>query len=365
MRRPTRRAFLVATLAGFPGAAQKKGALFEPDWKRYSDPTTEFPVYRLTGSGYSSRLPAYYQRCISRRGGFLLCACDRSGSLQAHRLDLKTGESRQLTEAEALDGSSLALSPDERRFWYFDGPILRTALLSNLRDRDVYRVPAGWQRTPGMSLVDDGNNVLFGEQREDTSRLRMVGSRGALRTIVEQPWEIGHPLARPRRAQVLYRQGDQALWLVNMDGRQNRRLTLAEGRVGPADWSRDGRLVLYLNLPADTRQLNAIRECTPDQNTDRPVGKTSQFQHFGFNRDNSVFVGASRNAASPTVLLLLRVTQREFTLCEHRASDPGAVAPIFSPDSRRIYFNSDRDGKPAIYCMVVEKIVEETEDKEP
>ena len=81
----------------------------------------------------------------------------------------------------------------------------------------------------------------------------------------------------------------------------------------------------------------------------------------GFNRDTSVFVGASHNVASPVVLILLRVTRRELTLCEHKASHPETVAPVFAPDSQRIYFQSDRDGKPALYCMHAEKLVEKTE----
>ncbi len=163
------------------------------------------------------------------------------------------------------------------------------------------------------------------------------------------------------RAQILYRQADEALWLINADGTQNRKLKLAPGRVGPANWAPDGKTILYLNFPEDTTQLNTIRESMPDTNTEKLVGKTSQFVHFGFNRDTSVFVGASRNGGSPTVLLLLRVTRREFTICEHKATHPEAVAPIFSPDSQRVYFQSDRHGKSAIYCMHVEKLVEKTD----
>ena len=37
------------------------------------------------------------------------------------------------------------------------------------------------------------------------------------------------------------------------------------------------------------------------------------------------------------------------------------MAPIFSPDSQRVYFQSDRHGKPAIYDMHIEKLVEKTE----
>jgi oligogalacturonide lyase len=60
------------------------------------------------------------------------------------------------------------------------------------------------------------------------------------------------------------------------------------------------------------------------------------------------------------LLLLLRVARRELTLCEHRSSDPMLVAPVFSPSSQRVFFQSDRHGKPAIYTMAVERFVEET-----
>jgi Tol biopolymer transport system component len=148
---------------------------------------------------------------------------------------------------------------------------------------------------------------------------------------------------------------------VNSDGAQNRKLPLAGGLIGPARWSPDGRTVLYLNFPDDPTQLHALRECSPDQNTDKLVARTSQFAHFGCNTNTSVFVGASQNRAAPHILILLRLTRRELSLCEHRASNPAMVAPIFSADSQQIFFESDRDGKPAIYRIHVEKLVEETE----
>jgi oligogalacturonide lyase len=82
---------------------------------------------------------------------------------------------------------------------------------------------------------------------------------------------------------------------------------------------------------------------------------------FGANADSSVFVGASGSKASPYLLLLVRSVRRELTLCEHRASDPRLVSPQFSPNSQRVFFQSDRHGKMAIYSMRVEKLVEETE----
>jgi oligogalacturonide lyase len=127
-------------------------------------------------------------------------------------------------------------------------------------------------------------------------------------------------------------------------------------------WSPDGRAVLYLNVPADSRKLRNIREFTPDSNEDKAVSDTTQYACFERNTDGSVFVGASGSKASPYVLLLVRAVHREFTLCEHRASDPAKVSPIFSPNSQSVFFSSDQHGKPAIYRIGVDKLVEATEE---
>ncbi|MGA3015820.1 MAG: hypothetical protein ABSF62_01785 [Bryobacteraceae bacterium] len=354
----SRRGFLFSGFAAALLAQEKPGASFPSAVKRYSDPTTELDVYRLTDPSYPSTLPAAYNRAIAHNNAWMLFCCDRNGSPQAFRLDLKSGETRELTTVEDLDGSSLTLTPDNRSFCFFAG---RSLFLSGLggRPRELYKIPEGWERTAGLSVGPDGTHATFAERQAGGSRLRMVPlAQAAARTVTESPFVISHPIARPMRAQILFRQGDDALWLVNSDGTQKHQLKFATGRVGPADWAPDGKTVLYLNFPEDSKQLTAIRECNPDAASDQLVAKTSQFAHFGFNRDTSVFVGASRSAASPTILLLLRVTQRELTLCEHKASHPETTAPRFSPDAQRVYFQSDRDGKPAIYCMHVERLVE-------
>lgn len=363
--RISRRSFLVSGLAAVPllAAEGPKGASYPSDWRRYADPTTELEVFRLTDPAYSSLLPAYYNRAIAKNSAWMLYASDRAGSLQAFRMDLKNGANKQLTDVENLDASSLTLTPDNRSFCYFAGRSLYIANIGTLHEREIYQVPNGWERSPGMTVGPDGTHATFAEQQAKGSRLRMVSLvQGAAQTVFESPAVMSDPLPRPMRAQIVYRQGDESLWLVNADGKQNHQLKVAEGKVGPANWAPDGKTLLYLNFPADRTQLNAIREQTPDSNTDKMVAKTSQFAAFGFNRDTSVFVGASHNA-SPTILLLLRATRRELTLCEHKASRVETTSPMFSPDSQRIYFASDRDGKPAIYGMHVEKLVEKTESE--
>jgi len=357
MRLWTRRNFLgalgMASIAG-------KGATFPTDWRRFADPSTEFQVFRLTDPGYSSYLGGDFGRVFSRRNTFLLFASDRTGSLQVFRMELKTGATRQLTSAAELDVDSTALLPDERSFCYFDGNRLCQMNLSSLREREIYGVPGGWRRGHRPAVTGDGQSVIVPELQGSGSRLRMVGvAKGQAATLVEAAWPMTDPAANPRRDQILYRQGEEGLWVVNFDGQQNRRLKTAAGRLGPASWAPDGKTVLYLSKPKG--ELHAIREHTPDLNQDRLVAKTSQFAHFGFNGNTSVFVGASQNRASPHILILLRATRRELTVCEHAASDAGWVAPAFSPDSQKIYFQSDRHGKRAIYSVDVERFVEKIE----
>ncbi len=357
----TRRGFFAAS-ATFPSFLQAgSGDGFEADRKRFLDPTTEFEVIRLTDTSYSSYLPASFGRPLSKKGVTLVYASDRAGSLQAFRMEIKTGVSKQLSNATLLDAASLNILPDDRGVCFFDGPALVSVPFNSLKPRTVYEVPQGWEHAGGFTISEDGMYALAVEKKDGRSRLRLIPMmKGGPTTLVDASGLIEAPQARPKRASALYRLNGE-LWLVHFDGQQNRKLKTAVGECGPMHWAPDGRSALYLNLPLDKTKLNNLREIVVDSGVDTYIANTTQFVNFACNPDASVFVGASGSKASPHVLLLLRLTKREFTLCEHKASDPKMVAPVFSPTSQRIYFESDRHGKPAIYTMSLERIVEPTE----
>jgi len=361
----TRRWFLSAApaaLAGLTGKANADKTKPVPSaYFRYKDPSTEFPVLRLTDPAFTSLLPAHYGRAVSRKSTFLLFASDVTGQMEAFRMESKTGASRQLTEQEGLDPASLTLTADERSFCCLAAGKLLMVNLGSGKIREVYRIPEGFEAGSGMSLAEDGLYSALIEKKGASHRLRLIRlADGTATTLAQADEEMRDPIVRPRRASVLYsREG--GLWLANYDGQQNYRLRVAEGETGPANWSPDGRSVLYLNYPADRRRLHNIREFVPDTNEDSVIGDTTQFVAFERNGDASVFTGASGSKASPHVLLLVRAVKRELTLCEHRASDPRMVSPIFSPNSQNVFFVSDQHGKPAIYSMAVEKFVSATD----
>ncbi len=334
------------------------GRLTPPEWVKYADPATELDVTRLTDPKFTSGLAPAHLRQFGRRSDFLIYWSDRSGSRQICHLDLKSGESRQVTEVEGLDISTISLAPDERTVTFFHGGTLTEVNGATGAIRDLYKLPEGTTRA-GFTQSADGS-IYFAQRREAGKSLIMRATRLKTAPFLQVDGDVDLLMVRPRRAQLLYR-ANGVFTLLNTDGSNlKKQLRLEAGNTGEVLWTPFGRTFVYLHLPEDPKQLISLREQTPDDGTDKLLARTSQFESFGPNADASVFAGASRSKASSYVLLLLRVTKRELTLCEHRASDPAMVAPTFSPDSKTIYFVSDRHGKSALYRIHVEKFVEET-----
>jgi oligogalacturonide lyase len=272
-------------------------------------------------------------------------------------MDLKTGESRQLTTASKLDISTVSMLADDRNVCYCDGDSLEVFAG---RVRTIYTVGEGWQRGEAFAIADDGNHAVLSERKDSGYRLRLITiARRSAETIAESSVPITMAATRPRRAGVLYARED-GLWLVNYDGQQNRKLRTAQGTIGSALWSADGRSVYYIRQPGDAKMYE-LRECIPDANDDKLVAPTTQFVAFTRNSDASVFVGVSGSKAAPYILLLLRLGRRELAVAEHRASNAKAVAVQFSPNSQRLFYQTDREGKPAIYSMALERFVEMTD----
>jgi Tol biopolymer transport system component len=343
----TRRDFLA--LAGV-------GYIWPSELKRYPDPATDLDVGLLTNPAFTSGMSARHLRLFSRRSNWLLYWSERSGTRQAFVLDLESSQSKQLTDVTALDPAGLSFSPDDRNFYFFEGPSLYLAAVTNGKGREIYRTSDTAQRT-GFAVASDGT-VFVAERSAGASRILTLSKQNP-RVIFESADEIQSIAARPRHTELFFRTAD-AVWLLNADGSGKLRVKTAPGEIADAAWTPSGRTLTYLHIPEDTRELITLREFNPEDNTDHLIASTSQFISAAANGDASVFTGASRSKASAYVLILLRSVKRDLTLCEHHASDPRMVEPVFSPDSQSVFFVSDRHGRPAVYRVRVERFVEQT-----
>jgi len=118
---PSRRAFLALMSARPLLSAAGKGQESPGDMKRFLDAATEFEVVRMTGTDYESILPSNTGRAVSRRAEFFLCASNRGQGMQAYRIDVKTGKTRQLTELAALEPETMTLAGNDRWLYAIDG----------------------------------------------------------------------------------------------------------------------------------------------------------------------------------------------------------------------------------------------------
>lgn len=261
-------------------------------------------------------------------------------------MDLHTGVVRQLAETTALDPLSLSLDQSERFLRFLDGGTLKQLHIGSHRLTTIAEAVAAYT---GRTTAD---LLLLRE-----NRLQRPGGE-TLASDVEGPC-----LLSPDGTSCLFRQmsGQECEYAVLSLRSKSASKRLASGRVRSPFWSPDSQSVLLLrDTDHNGITLSEVHRVSDPATAEEAVSTTGQFASFAPNGDASVFVSASRSKAQPTVDLLLRSPKRELTLCEHRASHPDSVTPVFSPDSRRVYFQSDREGKPAIYSINVEKLVEPT-----
>jgi oligogalacturonide lyase len=280
-------------------------------------------------------------------------------------LELKGGALKPLTAAAALHPRALALSPDDKTLYFTDGDrLLATASSSLSKPRELYRAtsPEVWSR--GFSLCEDGSTLTFFDGAKLMALNPKTPGKPTPQVITEANPEATEALAF-KGNQVIFRDPQKGFHAYFPAlGPKPLRLSL-EGQFGPAYWNPDGRSFLFLRTNQGPGKANSLHEYSFDTKQESLVGRTSQFVHFNRNADSSVFVGASGSKAQPYLLLMLRITRRELALCEHKASDATMVAPVFSPSSKRVFFVTDRLGKPAIFSMMVDRLVEPTEADEP
>ncbi len=324
------------------------------EFVRFADPVTETPVVRLTNPVSDSVLPAATNRFVSVKDRFLVFSSNRTGRFAPFRVNLRTGVLSQLASPQALDTRSLCMDHTEKLIYFLDGGSLRRVSLNGKKEE-----PPVTSKISAFSLGASATDLLVLRD----GKLE-YSSGGTARPVAENV--SGECLLQPGGKGCVFARGaneSREYWYAPLGTPKPALTRLASGRVSNAVWSADGRSILFLREVTKGEVVTSeIWEATVDTAGERCIAPTSQFAAFSPNTDDSVFVGASRSRAQRNIILLLRSVRREFTLCEHRSKDAAFASPVFSPDSKRVYFESDRDGKPAIYSVNVELLVEPTPD---
>jgi oligogalacturonide lyase len=367
-------------------------------------------VWRLTDPATLHHLPHYHHRFIARNREFFLVASEISGERQIHELRIvDSGRGRgqpplarmtQLTEGPGIHPYSPTLGTRDRWFYLLQGDTLKQVQMRNRKDRRIYSAPGGWHLTGHLGSSADHRYVALVEMRagDEVSgfeqqfekrplcRLRVVEARTGKNWIAAESndW-MAYPQFRPQGNTILYchegpwHKVDGRIRVVGLNGENPRNLRPREAGegLGHEFWGvgeDQTYYVYYIFYPDETGRGATVRRIEESSGKEEVVSRCTSFGWMQGNHDSSVIVGASRSLAGPNVYLLFPRLKREMTLCEHASSGkPHAVAgspeadrcaawpePVFSDDSQWVYFTSDKEGKPAIYCMNVADMVEQT-----
>lgn len=334
---------LIAQAATAPSTKKAKALPKVGEFTRLTDPATENILVRLTALSSVAELPHPSNRFIAARDRALVFSSNRTGAFAPFHLDLHSGVLQQLATTPKLDVRSLSLDHAERSLFLLDSGQVKEVSLSSKRDR----VLADGVRQFVVGRTAENMFVLRGDSIERVDGQKIAdGADSLLLTDADGRRCI---FTRPSGS------AGRELWFVDSETR--RPALIANEQFSFPFWSPDEQAILFLQGEIHKAQITQVT--LPSMQHD-VLSRVGPIACFAPNANASVFAAALGSKAQPFVMLMLRSPRTETTLCEHHASDAAAVTPVFSPDSHRVYFQSNREGQNAIYSIDVSTLIEPT-----
>ncbi len=269
-------------------------------------------------------------------------------------LDTRTGEDTHLT-----DGVDAKLVGGDILLFASHGQAVFAARL-DVAGRKLLTAPisvldsVGVSGTSGEYQVAENGTVLYWSGAHagaaaSQETLVTVDAEGRERPVGPPPGRIRGPRYSPDGDRVVYElQTGEAfedeLWVL--DTRTGTRDRVADfGRN--AVWSRDGERIAFTRsgVTSDQVYLGSARMAFPP----RPIAFTNpNLRTYGFTPDgNSILVVYAGEAGSLDVGTLS--LEGEPVLTPYLTSSASENAPELSPDGRWVAYESDEDGRPAVY----------------
>lgn len=253
----------------------KKGQGYPDQRRKYTDSKSGRTVWQLTNTpGRTTQTLYYTNRHVTRDSRFLPYASGfhevESGQRRRWRynlfnMDLRTGESVQLTDSGNVVAHSPDISRDGKEIFYFESPnLFRAVHLETLKDREICRLEDRAHVTHALSVSSDNRWAVVApvlEPRRGGYRYARYSQRMALALmptdggkwhyVIDGNTQLGHVAYSPTDPNlILYSYHAQwweiqRPWLINADGTGNRPILVAHNgeAVGHEFWGDTGKNV--------------------------------------------------------------------------------------------------------------------------
>jgi len=264
-------------------APGKKGKIYPDERKKNKDPKSGATVWQLTDTpGKWTEVLYFTNRTATRDSRFVIYVSNRGSShglptrlsgedggldgIDLFKLDLRSGESVQLTEGGNVLKDSPEISYDGTEVYYISkGNVIRSVNLENLKEREIVKCDPQVHMGHALSVSRDGKTLAGHQILEPkkhlgyrwapwASRDRLLAvnlADGEIRTIVDGNSPLGHLAICPSDPNLLLYSfhsniwQSQRAWLMQMDGTGARPIfpqRLGEG-CGHEIWGASGKTV--------------------------------------------------------------------------------------------------------------------------
>ncbi len=142
------------------------------------------------------------------------------------------------------------------------------------------------------------------------------------------------------------RDGNQELYLMDYDGRNQRRISGHKSTSGYSDWSPAGDAIAYMSYFAGTPGLYYVEIATGNKVPIYREGTLSLSPSFS--PDGRQIAFAHSRHSNVDIYRCDRVCREPVRLTRSQAIDTN---PSWSPDGQQLAFTSSRSGRPNVYVM--------------
>jgi len=354
-----------------------RGQTFGSERRWLRDPHTGTKVWQLTGYHCHSTKLSYSTQSWTPDGAWIVFFSElrwgRDAPLGLFKVRGDGGVIVQLSDTPVADPFACIDWP-RRRVVFVSGDEVRTVGLDDFREEVLVRFP-GASAFGGMTMRPDGRAALTTFTEGNVCKLVRIGLEdGVATTIFAEPDRFGRAqycfdgtgtirfsggrfAARPDIAE------PQGIWVIEEDGSDLRAPVPRDGwrEITHDTWRGTSREVIFIQanrLQITERYPSTIEAVDVDTGALRIVARRGSYWHCCASPDGTRII-SDTNWPQRGLVLIDVATGREQILCWPGESG-GAPAwghphPSFSPDGRRVLYNSDPHGISQLFVALVEE----------
>lgn len=322
----------------------KKGQAYPDERRKHTDSKSGRTVWQLTNSapGRTASYSYYNVAKVTPDGRWALYSSDRAsakaGKLNLFKMDLRTGESVQLTDSSDVETKdNVVMAPDGKEVYFFDeGKNLRVVDMESFRERRIAQLPETVGAPLHNSSISPDKKFLISsrplEAKATYSYLSdwalhhaLIATRtdnGQMHNIVEGMYPIGINEYCPTNPNlILYDiHGEWELvhrpWVINADGTGNRpvMLTIKGEGAGHQFWSWNGHQI-YIVMNGG-RYPQGLWTCNTDGSNERCVLIGGTHAHCAASPQDDRFVGDEMYGKTDALFISKKGSPQPEILCQ-------------------------------------------------